>query len=115
MSKNKGICGVEQLLIAMSAMCTLLECTIADHGDRPSLVGMYAIASELQCHARAVYEIFITSKDGKSDNRRLKLKEEIDELNELLTNAEAQMFMNELVDKCKKMPDAGESKDDDDK
>lgn len=29
MSENIGICGVEQLLIAMSAMCTLLECTIA--------------------------------------------------------------------------------------
>lgn len=113
MSENKGSGSKEQLLIAMSAMCTLLECTIADHGDRPGLVGVYAIASELQCHARAVYEIFTTSKDGKSDNRRLKLKEEIDELNELLTDAETQMFMNELVDKCKKMPDAGESKDDD--
>lgn len=113
MSENKGIGGVEQLLIAMSAICTLLECAIADYGDRPSLIGVYAIASELQCHARAVYEVFITCKDGKSDNRRLKLKEEIDELNELLANAEAQMFTNELVDKCKKMPDAGESKGDD--
>lgn len=115
MSENIGIGGMEQLLIAMSAMCTLLECTIADHGDRPSLIGMYAIASELQHHARAVHEVFITSKEGKSDNRGLKLKEEIDELDELLTRAEAQMLMNELVDKCKKMPCADESKDDDDK
>ena len=52
-------------------------------------------------------------RQGKSDNRGVKLKEEIDELDELLTRAEAQMFMNELVDKCKKMSDAGESKDDD--
>lgn len=115
MSENKDSGNIEQLLIAMSATYTLLECAIADHGYRPSLIGIYAIASELQHCARAVHEVFITSKDGKSDNRGVKLKEEIDELDELLTRAEAQMLMNELVDKCKKMPDAGESKDDDDK
>lgn len=115
MSENIGISGMEQLLIAMSAMCTLLECTIADHGDRPSLIGMYAIASELQHHARAVHEVFITSEDGKSDNRGFKLKEEIDELDELLTKAEAQMLMNELVDGCRAMSGADESKDDDGK
>ena len=114
MSENIGICGVEQLLIAMSTMCTLLECTIADHGDRPNLAGIYAIASELQHHARAVHEVFITSKDGKSDNRRVKLEEEIDELDELLTEAEVAMFKNKLVDGCRAMPDADESKDDDD-
>ena len=113
MSENIGIGGMERLLIAMSAMCTLLECAIDDHSSRPSLIGIYAIASELQHHARAVHEVFITSKDGKSDNRGLKLKEKIDELDELLAKAEAQMLMNELVGKCKKMSDAGESKDDD--
>ena len=113
MSENIGIGGMEQLLIAMSAMCTLLECTIADRGDRPSLIGIHAIASELQHHARAVHEVFITSKDGKSDNRGVKLEEEIDELDELLTEAEAQMFMNKLVDGCRAMSVADESKDDD--
>ncbi len=115
MSEKIGIGGLEQLLIAMSAMCTLLECTIADHGDRPSLIGIYAIASELQHHARAVYGGLITSKNGGLDNRGLKLKEEIDELDELLTRAEARMLMNELVDECKKMSDAGEPKGDDGK
>ena len=113
MSENKGSGNIEQLLIAMSAMCTLLECAIDDHGDSPSLIEIHAIASELQYHARAVYEIFITSKDGKSDNRRLKLKEEIDELDELLTEAEVAMFKNKLLDGCRAMPDAGDSKDDD--
>ena len=113
MSENKGSGNMEQLLVAMSATCTLLECAIADHDDRPSLIGIYAIASELQCHARAVYEIFITSKDGKSDNRGSDLEEKIDELDELLTEAEAQMFINKLVDGCRAMSVADESKDDD--
>ena len=115
MSENMGIGGMEQLLIAMSAMCTLLKCTIDDHSDRPSLIGIYAIASELQHHARAVYGVFITSKDGKSDNRGFKLKEEIDELEELITEAEASILMNKLVHGCRAMSDAGESKGDDDK
>lgn len=83
MSENIGIGGMEQLLIAMSAMCTLLECAIAGHSDRPSLVGIYAIASELQHHARAVYEALTVDKVGKSNSGRFSLKEEIDELDEL--------------------------------
>lgn len=115
MKKNIGIGGMEQLLIAMSAMCTLLKCAIADFSDKPSLVGIYAIASELQHHARAVHEVFITSKDGKSDNRMLKLEEEIDELDELLTKTEALSFVNQIVDGCRAMSSAGEPKGDDDK
>ena len=113
MSENKSGGNMEQLLIAMSAMCTLLECAIADFSDKPSLAGIYAIASELQHHARAVHEVFITSKDGKSNNRGLELKEKIDELDELLTKAEALSFVNQIVDGCRAMSCAGESKDDD--
>lgn len=45
--KNIGIGGMEQLLIAMDATCKLLECATADYGDRPSLIGICAIAQPL--------------------------------------------------------------------
>lgn len=113
-SEDKGSGSIEQLLIAMSAACTLLECAIADHSNQHSLIGMCAIASELQHHACAVHEVLIASKDGKSDNRGVKLEEEIDELDELLTEAEVSIFKNKLVDGCRAMSGADESKDDDD-
>ena len=115
MSENKDGGDMEQLLIAMSAICTLLECAIADHSDKPSLIGIYAIASELQHHARAVYEALTMDKVGKSNSGRFSLEEEIDELDELLTEAEASIFKNKLVDGCRAISDAGESKDDNDK
>ncbi len=113
MSENKDSGDMEQLLIAMSATCTLLECAIADHSNNHSLVGMCAIANELQCHARAVYKALTMDKVGKSNSGRFSLEESIDELEELITEAEASMLMNKLVDGCRAMSGAGESKDDD--
>ena len=114
MSENIGIGGMEQLLIAMSATCTLLESAIADRNQH-SLIGMCAIANELQYRARAVYEALTTDKVSRSNSGRFNLEESIDELEELITEAEAQVLMNKLVVGCSAMSCAGESKDDNDK